>query len=439
MDKAEKSSLTGKIRTPVKKDEPSLPDSNTEKLYLGRQPILDKNKNVVAFELLFRSNQADNSADYQCDSKATVSVINHVFNELGMEAVLGSCIGLINVTQPMLADDIIELLPKSKIAFEILETVEITDEIIERCRQLKALGYKLVLDDVTNLGGKQSSVLKYIDIVKIDILQLSRNEIYCLAGDLKYLNPDITLLAEKVETIEQFEHCLYIGFDLFQGYFFAKPQIIAGRRLSHSELSLFKLLELVISDADLRTIEKSLKENTALSINLLKIANSAAIGSQRVISSIRDAVAILGRRQLQRWIQLLLYANTGDRNKLSPLLLLAASRGRAMELVAKAKKETGFEDNAFLTGIMSLIDTLLGITIEEVIASIKINKDVSDALPKREGDLGRLLRLIEYVEQDNEDELESGILCFPYLTLPGLKTIHADSILWANAICQGNA
>jgi c-di-GMP-related signal transduction protein len=172
---------------------------------------------------------------------------------------------------------------------------------------------------------------------------------------------------------------------------------------------------------------------------LLKIANSAAIGSQRTISSIRDAVTILGRRQLQRWIQLLLYANPGDHNKLSPLLLLAASRGRAMELVAKAKKETGFEDHAFLTGIMSLIDTLLGITLEEVVTTIKIDKEVADALLRREGDLGRLLRLIEHVEQGNEVELESGILYFPYLTLPRLKTIHADSLLWANAICQGNA
>jgi c-di-GMP-related signal transduction protein len=220
MDTIEQGSLAEKIRPLVKNDESTMPNSDTEKLYLGRQPILDKSKNVVAFELLFRGNQMDNSSDCECDSRATISVINHIFNGIGMEAILGSCMGFINVTRPMLVDDIIELLPKSKIAIEILETVEITDEVIERCRQLKAMGYKLVLDDVTNLGGKQSSILKYMDIVKIDILQLDLAKLYCLAGDIKHLNPDVTLLAEKVETVEQFEHCLYIGFDLFQGYFF---------------------------------------------------------------------------------------------------------------------------------------------------------------------------------------------------------------------------
>lgn len=411
--------------------------TNSEQLHLGRQPILDRDKHVVAFELLFRSGLNVNIADHRCDTEATITVISNAFNELGMESVLGSCLGFINVNEAMLVNDMIELLPKSQTIFEILETVEITESVIARCRQLKSLGYKLALDDVTELNETHVSILPYIDIVKIDISELGATELNILISKIKLHNPRTTLLAEKVETLEQFELCLLLGCDLFQGYFFAKPQIVSGRRISISELTIMKLLEQVMADVDLDGIEKTLKENAALSFNLLKIANSAAAGSTRRISSIRDSVAILGRRQLQRWLQLLLYANGGAQDRLSPLQLLAASRGRTMGMIAKEKSGNSFEDHAFLTGILSLIDTLFGVPLEQIVAQIKVDQNVVVALLTREGELGKLLQLVEHVEQDNEDGILEGLSRFPHLDLHGLKSIHADSMLWANAICQG--
>jgi len=410
--------------------------TSSEQLHLGRQPILDRSKQVVAFELLFRNSQATNMADHFCDSEATTKVISNAFNELGMDSVLGSCLGFINVNEAMLLDDVIELLPKSKIVYEILETVEINEAIIARCRQLKSLGYQLALDDVFELSEGLALILPHIDIVKIDIIKLGVDELRALVARIKSLNSGLTLLAEKVETLEQFEYCLQLDFDLFQGYFFAKPQIISGRRISISEFTIMKLLEQVMADEDVDDIEKTLKSNAALSFNLLKIANSAAIGSTRTISSIRESVTIMGRRQLQRWVQLLLYANSGGKDKLSPLQLLAASRGRTMGLIAKETGDNRFEDQAFLTGIMSLIDALLGIPIDQVIAQIKIDEKIVLALLAREGELGKLLQLVEHFEQDNEIGILEGISRIPYLNSQNLESIHADSLLWANAVCQ---
>lgn len=411
-------------------------DEQDQQLFLGRQPIVDRNKNLVAFELLFRSGRQTNDADFLCGSKATATVIHHAFNELGIEATLGACTGLINVNEEMLADEVLELLPKSKIIFEILESVRITDAVIARCQQLKSLGYQLALDDVTSLNESSASILKHIDIVKVDISLTGQDRLSRLAAGIRAHNPAAKLLAEKVETLDQFDQCLALGFDLFQGYFFAKPQIISGRRMSMSELAVLKLLEQVSGDAELAEIEKTLKENAALTISLLKIANSAYTGARRSISSIREAVAILGRRQLHRWVQLLLYANTGH-DRLSPLLLLAATRGRAMEMVAKQKHESGFEDHAFITGIMSLLDTLLGMPLNEALAQLRLHRHITDALLKREGDLGKLLQLIEHIERGDAESIQDGIAHFPYLNPGQLQLIHAESMLWANAICQG--
>ena len=410
-------------------------DGQIDQIHLGRQPILGRDKKMVAFELLFRSNPHANAADFLSGSLATVTVINHAFNELGMQATLGSCLGFINVNEAILADEVIELLPKSKIVFEILETVKINEAVIARCRELKALGYRLALDDVACLNGDCLAIIDHIDVIKIDLNQIDQAKLDCMVSKIKAHNPDITLLAEKVETLEQFEHCLALGFNLFPGYFFARPQIISGRQISPSLLTILKLMEKIMNDAELDEIEKILKENAALSIKLLKIANSAAIGSTRTISSIREAVTILGRRQLQRWVQLLLYANNGH-DKLSPLLLLASSRSRTMEMIARGKSESAFEDHAFITGIMSLADTLLGMPLDEIVDQIQLNEAVIDALLKREGQLGQLLRLVEHMEQDNENGIMESITHFPYLNPNGLREIHAESLLWANSLCQ---
>ena len=409
--------------------------TDNEPLFLGRQPILDQDQKVVAFELLFRSNES-NRAEISDDFTATATVINHAFNEFGIEAALGPYLGFINMSESLLMSDVIEILPKAKIVMEILETVKINRALIERCKLLKAAGFRLALDDFTDFTPGVEPLLDLVDIVKVDILSVEQGKLAEIAGKIK--QRPIRLLAEKVDSIAQFEHCKMLGFDLFQGYYFAKPQIIKGKRLSPSEITLMKLLGQVMADAEEMEIETTLKENPLLSLNLLRLANSVACGAKQKATSIRTAITVLGRRQLQRWVQILLYSNSGHEHFPSPLLQLAAMRGMLMELLSSRKGDPEFSENAFMTGIMSLMETLLSMPIDSILSSLSVKQEVMEALTARSGDLGRLLALVEELEKDNADNIESCMAQCAYISFHDLNIAQAEAFKWSNSIAEVN-
>lgn len=404
---------------------------HNEPWFLGRQPVLDRDQNMVAFELLFRTGN-HNTAKISDDFTATATVINHAFNEFGIEAALGPYQGFINMSESLLMSDVVELLPKDKVVLEILESVSITETLIERCKLLKEIGFQFALDDFTDYAAEFDPFLELVDIVKIDLLSVEPSKLAALVGKIR--NWPVKLLAEKVETGEQFDHCLQLGFDLFQGYHFAKPHIITGKRLSHSELTLMKLLGQVMQDADEQEIEATIKENPVLSLNLMRLASSVAYGAKQKSTSIRSAITLLGRRQLQRWIQILLYSHAGRGNIANPLLQLAATRGKIMERLAADKHDEQFEDRAFMTGIMSLMDTLLSTPITEIISSLPISDDIKAALVARDGELGKLLSLVETLEKGDMGQIEEKLENFHYLTQQNLNDAHAGALTWANQI-----
>ncbi len=408
-----------------------------EPLFLGRQPILDRNQNIVAFELLFRSGDV-NHAQISDDFTATATVINHAFNEFGIEAALGPYRGFINMSESLLMSDVIEILPKDKIVMEILETVKINHALVERCKLLKSMGFEIALDDFTEYDPQLDPFLALADVVKIDILMVEPSELEKLAAKIKHW--PVKLLAEKVDSVEQFERCMTIGFDLFQGYYFAKPQIIKGKRLSHSELTLMKLLGQVMADAQEHDIEETLKGNPHLSLNLLRLTNSVACGMNQKVSSIKTAITVLGRRQLQRWVQILLYSSgSQDHTFPNPILQLAATRGKMMELLSPKMGSKELEDNAFITGIMSLMDTLLGTPMNEILTTIPVSEEVKNALNGRQGVLGRLLNLVESLEKGDMAELEERLKACTRITLHDLSAAQADALKWSNSIAQPNA
>lgn len=408
----------------------------SEPLFLGRQPILDRNQNLVAFELLFRSGEA-NHAQISDDFTATTTVINHAFNELGIETALGPYQGFLNMSEALLMSDVIEILPKGKIIMEILETVKINRALVERCKFLKTRGFELALDDFTDYEPEMDPFLELVDIVKIDILLVEPERLGKLVEKIRKW--PVRLLAEKVDSIEQFEHCKALGFDLFQGYYFARPQIISGKRLSHSELTLMKLLGQVTSDADEQEIADTLKENPHLSLNLLRLTNSVACGVKHKPTSIRAAITILGRRQLQRWVQILLYSSGSSEHAFpNPILQLAATRGKLMELLSPKIGNKEFEEGAFMTGIMSLMDTLLGMPIGEILSSIPVSQEVKDALTERTGKLGKLLELAEALEKGNVAGIESCIAECPKVSLHDVSAAQAEALKWSNSIAQAN-
>ena len=412
-----------------------MSDAATDQLFLGRQPILDREQRLHAYELLFRSG-TQNAAEITDGVQATATVIANAFSELGVEAALGSCRGFINIDEAFLFSDMLELLPRQSVVLEILETVPPTTAVIERCKALKAAGFTLALDDVIQLAPEFAELLELVEIVKVDIQPLSRIQLMQLVIKLKPLGKQ--LLAEKVDSREQMEQCLKLGFTLFQGYYFAKPTIIASKKLDHSQVSLMKLMGLLLSDADSSELEEALKPEPGLTVNLLRMTNSVGAGSTETITSLRHAIAVLGRRQLQRWLQLLVFSSGKQNTASNPLLLMAATRGRLMELLAEEMKpgNNSLADQAFMAGIMSLMPALIGLPMGEIIAPLGLADSVRDALLTGDGDLGHMLKVTESCETGDLRNLSQHLQALPGISVKALNRAQTQALHWANNIGQ---
>ncbi len=410
-----------------------MPENITHDIFVGRQPILDRDERLVAYELLFRSSQK-NEAQVSDGMAATAAVLTHVFSHFGVEAALGPFLGFINVDERLLMTELLEALPRQQIVLEILETVPVTPELVRRCGELKAMGFTLALDDFIGEEEKYRPILPFMDIVKVDIQPLSESELRALTPGLKQW--PLKLLAEKVDSREQAALLRDLGYDLFQGYYFARPTIMAGKKLSSSELALMRIFGMLMGDAETSELEKALKPEPALTLNLLRLANSAANAPRAPITSLRQAITMLGRRQMQRWLQLLLYTTPGGSVAANPLLQMAATRGRFMELVAgRTGGDSGQEDRAFMAGIMSLMPALLGLSMEDILKDLPVADDVAQALSGRAGLLGRLLRLAEALE-GSASPPES--LRFPGLDALAVNQCLSEALAWANSIGREN-
>lgn len=391
-------------------NEQSGPASLTKEFFLARQPILNRDQHLVAYELLFRS-AATGAVAVTDDLTATASLIAHA-SELGMEQVIGDKLGFVNTDAAVLMSDFVQFLPRQKVILEILETVKATPELLARVIELQKAGFRFALDDVISDNEDVQKFLPLVEIVKIDIKDMEPGALGKLARTL--LASRKKLLAEKVETQEEFERCLNLGCEYFQGYYFARPVVLSGKKIATSELAILQLMGLINSDAENHDIEMSIKHDASLSFNLLKLVNTPAAGAKSRIDSISQALMILGRRQLQRWLQILLYAKPGKGGyTTSPLMLLATTRGKLLELMAQKIRpgQRGVADVAFTAGIMSLMDALFSMPMSEILTQIAVSEEVENALLKRSGFYGDLLKLAEYIEHIEE----SGELLMPIL------------------------
>jgi len=367
------------------------------KVFIGRQPIINKNKKIFGYELLFRNSMVSD-ADVMSNIKATASVIVNAFNNVGLKRLIGEKKGFINVDAEILESRIFDLIPKENMVLEILETVELTSNIVELCKKLRGEGYQLALDDFI-YSEPLSPVMSAANYVKIDLPMYNRQSLTEVVAQLK--NYPVKLLAEKVETREDFEFCYSLGFDYFQGYFFAKPSVVTAKSLSPAQLVLIELSRSLSKEEEFYTIEALFKKNPELNYKLLKFMNSAAFYTTQKITSIRQSLALLGYRNLQKWVTLLLFAGEGGDYKSSPLLERAALRGRIMELLAKKiTNEPATADSAFMTGALSLIDILLERPITDILNEFNLSQDINNALICREGFLGTLILIVERLEQE---------------------------------------
>jgi c-di-GMP-related signal transduction protein len=407
-----------------------------ESVFLGRQPILDQTSALYAYELLFRDSP-ENRAMIFDDVQATAHVVARTVGELGLSAVLGDHRGFVNMNRDLLFDDIVHIMPPDRFVLEILETVTFDAQIFKRCDQLRAAGFQFALDDVVRLTPSIEEALPYVDYVKVDFLAADRAHLPELAATLKRYNK--TLLAEKIETHQDFDFARQLGFELFQGYFFARPQVLATRRSNPSRNALLRLLGVLSGDPGIGQLEAELKLNPNVVVQLLRLANSSAFGLSRPVTSLREAIAATGTRQISRWTQLLLYAD--GRNlpwRSDPLVQLVGTRARFMELAARTLRPSseGFADAAFMTGIFSLVHVVVDLPPAEIMELLSLSADIGEAIVDGTGPLGALLRVSQAAERGDAVEIDAHIGADPQfgmLTPAVLARLQFEAAEWFGA------
>lgn len=371
-----------------------------QKFFIGRQPILDASQQLYGYELLFRAAGDHVSAQFADQAQAAASVIASSLSDFGFQSLLGDKYGFINVTASVLHSEMLELLPMHQTVLEVLENIELDDNVRLRCAQLKSMGFRIALDDHI-YAPEHSAFYKLVDIVKVDIMGTDPRELPKIASGLRKYG--IKLLAERVETVEEFEKCLACGFELFQGYFFERPVIIGQNRVDPSGVTMMQLLKQLNENWDINGVEETFRENPGLTFNLLKLVNSVMIGLRQKIKNIRHAIMILGVDHLRRWVQLALFAGKDSRGLSSPLLEMAAVRGRLMEILmmqlTNRQRTSEQVETAFLTGILSLLDVLYETSMQSVVDSLNLSDEMAAALLYRRGFLGKLLELTERLEK----------------------------------------
>jgi len=400
--------------------------------FLARQPILGRDQHLVAFELLFRAAGEDDDAKLTDNAAATAAVISHA-SQLGMEQVVGERLAFVNVDEVVLMSDFVRFLPPHQVILEILETVKPTQALLARVAELKELGFKFAVDDVVEHSPELDRLVSLVDVIKVDVKLVPREALERLVASLRGTGKK--LLAEKVETLDEFRLCMDLGFEYFQGYYFARPVILSGKKIAPSEMAILRLLELVSSDADAASIETAVKRDALISLNLLRLVNSRAASGTR-IESLAQALQQLGRRQLQRWLQILLYTTAGGAELASPLLQLATTRGKLLELMslARAPQDAARADRAFTVGIMSLADALFSIPMRDILDNVEVPDEVRAALIEREGEFGTMLRVAELLEAAEGGGKLYNALCRLDLSVAQIRSIELQAFDWVREL-----
>jgi EAL and modified HD-GYP domain-containing signal transduction protein len=384
--------------------------------YVARQPILDIAQNIVAYELLFRDGKSNSFPDID-PNQATSNILTNNHLTLGLEQVTGNLTAYINFHADTLIFHFPSFLDPKNVVLEILEDVPVTPELLSACKSLYKKGYKLALDDF-DFDEKWEAFYPFIDIIKIDVLQFSILEISKLVRKLSGL--DVTLLAEKVETSQQFEKLKMLGFTLFQGYFFAKPEMLKQRKITTAKQNILELISQASQiDLNINKISEIFAVDPGLTYKLLRFINSPTYGSSQEITSLKHALAYIGQVELKKFIALLALSDlSSDKNP--EIMRLSLARAKFCEQIARYRFESENPPKAFLTGILSLIDGILDHELEYVLGVLPIHEGIKAALRNERGDLGNYLSLVKHIEQGlwqeseriaHEIELDSDI-CF---------------------------
>ncbi|MCD2453047.1 HDOD domain-containing protein [Methylicorpusculum oleiharenae] len=388
---------------------------------IARQEIFNRNLEISAYEILFRGKDFDLSQDNQA-SKATHQVITDTILEIGINRLVGSHKAFINFTTGNILDKTPLALPKDRIVIEILENTVIDKKIIENLQELSASGYTIALDDFIFLP-EWEPLVKLADIIKLDVLAMDTHELNLTIDRLSSYKAE--LLAEKIETRQQFEMLRDRGCHYFQGFFLSKPNIVEGKRLGIGQTALIKLLAAINKpDMVFDEVSRIISQDATLSFKLLHYINSAFFAIPNKISSIKQAISYLGMIEIKRWTNIIALSSLS--NKPKAIIQTTLIRGKMCELIAQyLGKDT---EMFFLMGMFSNLDNLMDIPIEEALAQLPLNREVSQAILNHEGFGGEVLLYVKSYEQGLPH-----LHTFQNLEAHIINSAFLDSITWAQS------
>lgn len=366
-------------------------------VFVARQPILDSQGHIHAYELLFRESM-DNYFKSGDGDLATSSLISSSFFLMDFNKLTMGKPAFINFTANLLREGMATLLPKNQVVIEILEDVDPDPEVVAACKSLKEKGYQIALDDFV-FRPDYRALIELADIIKVDFRATQSYELQALIKRLNELN--IRFLAEKVETLEEYEKAKDFGYGLFQGYFFSKPNIVQGKDISSNKLNYLRLLQQVNSqDVDIDKLEKVIRADISLTYKLLKFINSSAFGLNSQISSIKQALTLLGPKEVKKWASVIVMGKITD-GKPDALAIQSYVRASFAEKLSAKVGLGSMDSNAFLLGLFSLIDACLDRPLAEILQELPIEVPVKNALLGQPNGYRYLLELIIAYEQGN--------------------------------------
>jgi len=406
--------------------------AQTMYFYAARQPILDVNKKLYAYELLFRDS-IDNVFPEIDGDEATSKMIEASKFNMGISDFTGSKPAFINFTLETLKQGYPEMLTNEEVVIEILETVKPGKKLLAICKDLHSKGYTIALDDYEHQS-VWSHFYPYIKIIKIDIQKTNFKETQQVIEAIKN-HPHIELLAEKVETYQEYEQALQLGFKYFQGFFFAKPEMVKTKNLSPSQLAMAELLyETSKPDLDLTSITSIFERDVSLSYKLLRYANFAMFRRHSEISTIKQALVILGSSELKRFLGLM-FAVTANPDKPTELIKLAMTRAKFCELVAEDLNAQIDDSIAFLTGLLSMIDAILDEELAVVLDKLPLANEIKEPLLTRKGVMAAIIKLVEFIEHAQWDKTN---FIMEKLKLDKEQAVkhYNDALAWADEQSQ---
>ena len=360
---------------------------------VARQPIFDRSRNVAAYELLYRADHGEHANVVNGD-QATAHVVVTSLLDIGLQHLVQNRAAFINATRELLVSDGALALPPERVVLEIVEDTRVDDELLQAVQRLAMQGYRFALDDFSYQPHWQP-LIELAQVVKLDVLALSPGQLEEHVALLRRY--DLKILAEKVETDEQFEFLNDLGCDYFQGYFFARPNIVVGSRLPGNKLAALRLLALVQDpETSVAEVTELIAQDPSLSYRLVRFVNSAAVGLPATVTSVQRAVAYLGMDAIRRWVSLTTIANIQDKN--AELIRMTLIRARMAELLSDGTPRCS-PDVGFTVGLFSTLDALMDQPLREILPQLRLTEELNSALMHGEGPHGQVLEAVRAYER----------------------------------------